>query len=151
MGDKRMTWQLDATALSALLDAQEIAPLRLLEQSLGRIDALEPVLNAFTHVDRDGASAAATAATARQAAGARLGPLDGPVSVKDNIFVAGLPARWGSLLFREYIPTATTSAWNGCGLPAPSSSARPRHGNWSCWAVQTAGCRVLPAVHGIPP
>ena len=100
-----MTWQLDATALSALLDAREITPLRLLEQSLGRIDALEPVLNAFTHVDRDGALAAATTATARQAAGARLGPLDGiPVSVKDNIFVAGLPARWGSLLFREYIP-----------------------------------------------
>jgi aspartyl-tRNA(Asn)/glutamyl-tRNA(Gln) amidotransferase subunit A len=105
MGDKRMTWQLDATALSALLDAREITPLQLLEQSLGRLDALEPVLNAFTHVDRDGALAAATAATARQAAGARLGPLDGiPVSVKDNIFVAGLPARWGSLLFREHIP-----------------------------------------------
>jgi aspartyl-tRNA(Asn)/glutamyl-tRNA(Gln) amidotransferase subunit A len=100
-----MTWQLDATALSALLDAREITPLRLLEQTLGRLDALEPVLNAFTHVDRDGALAAATAATARQAAGVRLGPLDGiPVSVKDNIFVAGLPARWGSLLFREHVP-----------------------------------------------
>jgi aspartyl-tRNA(Asn)/glutamyl-tRNA(Gln) amidotransferase subunit A len=24
--------------------------------------------------------------------------------VKDNIVVAGLPARWGSLLFREHIP-----------------------------------------------
>ena len=50
-----MNWQLDATALSALLDAREITPLRLLEQSLGRLDALEPMLNAFTHVDRDGA------------------------------------------------------------------------------------------------
>ena len=100
-----MTWQLDATALSALLDAREITPLQLLEQSLGRLDALEPVLNAFTHVDREGALAAATAATARQAAGARLGPLDGiPVSVKDNIFVADLPARWGSLLFRDHVP-----------------------------------------------
>jgi len=94
-----MTWQLDATALSAMLDAREITPLQLLEQSLDRLDALEPVLNAFTHVDRDGALAAATTATARQASGTRLGPLDGiPVSVKDNIFVAGLPARWGSLL-----------------------------------------------------
>ena len=100
-----MTWQLDATALSALLDAREITPLQLLEQSLSRLDALEPVLNAFTHVDREGALAAAKAATARQSAGTRLGPLDGiPVSVKDNIFVAGLPARWGSLLFREHIP-----------------------------------------------
>lgn len=100
-----MTWQLDATALSALLDAREVTPLQLLDQALRRLDALDPVLNAFTHVDRDGALAAATAATARQDAGTRLGPLDGiPVSVKDNIFVAGLPARWGSLLFREHIP-----------------------------------------------
>jgi len=100
-----MTWQLDATALSALLDARDTTPLRLLEQALARLDALEPVLNAFTHVDRDGALAAARDATARQAAGCRLGPLDGiPVSVKDNIFVAGLPARWGSLLFRDHVP-----------------------------------------------
>ncbi len=100
-----MTWQLDATAMSALLDARKVTPLQLLNQALERLDALEPVLNAFTHVDRDGALAAATAATARQAAGARLGPLDGiPVSVKDNIFVGGLPARWGSLLFRDHVP-----------------------------------------------
>jgi Asp-tRNA(Asn)/Glu-tRNA(Gln) amidotransferase A subunit family amidase len=150
MGDKRMIWQLDATALSALLDQREITPLQLLEQSLSRLDALEPVLNAFTHVDREGALAAAKAATARQAADARLGPLDGiPVSVKDNIFVAGLPARWGSLLFRD--PTATTSVWNGCALPAPSSLARPRHRNWPCWAAQTVVCQVSRAVPGIPP
>jgi aspartyl-tRNA(Asn)/glutamyl-tRNA(Gln) amidotransferase subunit A len=100
-----MTWQLDATALSALLDAREITPLQLLEQALTRLDALEPVLNAFTCVDREGATAAATAATARQAAGARRGPLDGiPVSVKDNIFVRALPAQWGSLLFRDFVP-----------------------------------------------
>ncbi len=100
-----MTWQLDATALSALLDARETTPLELLDQSLARLDALEPVLNSFSHVDRGGALAAARAATARQAAGARLGPLDGiPVSVKDNIFVAGLPAQWGSLLFRDHVP-----------------------------------------------
>jgi Asp-tRNA(Asn)/Glu-tRNA(Gln) amidotransferase A subunit family amidase len=60
-------------ALSGLLDAREITPPRLLEQSLRRLDALEPVLNVFTHVDRGGALAAATAATARQAAVARLG------------------------------------------------------------------------------
>jgi aspartyl-tRNA(Asn)/glutamyl-tRNA(Gln) amidotransferase subunit A len=100
-----MTWRLDATAQSALLDARDVTPNQLLDQALARLDALEPVLNAFTHVDRDGARDAAKAATARQASSARLGPLDGiPVSVKDNIFVGGLPARWGSLLFRDYIP-----------------------------------------------
>jgi len=29
-----MTWQLDATALSALMDAREITPLQLLEQTI---------------------------------------------------------------------------------------------------------------------
>src|ERR1700722_7809420 len=104
-GDNSMTWRLDATALSALLATREITPLQLLELALARLDAFEPGLNAFTHVDRDGALVAARAATDRQAAGARLGPLDGiPVSVKDNIFVAGLPAQWGSLLFRDHLP-----------------------------------------------
>ncbi len=100
-----MTWQLDAAALSALLDARDITPVQLLDQALARLDALEPVLNAFTHVDRDGAWAAAEASGARQASGNRLGLLDGiPVSVKDNIFVGGLPAQWGSLLFRDFVP-----------------------------------------------
>ena len=100
-----MTWQLDATALSALLASRQTTPLELLDQSLKRLDALEPTLNAFTHIDRDGALAAATAATERQASGKRLGPLDGiPVSVKDNIYVNGLPAQWGSLLYRDHVP-----------------------------------------------
>jgi aspartyl-tRNA(Asn)/glutamyl-tRNA(Gln) amidotransferase subunit A len=100
-----MNWRLDATALSALLDSQETTPLALLEQALARLDALEPVLNCFTHVDRDGALVAAKEATARQKDGKRLSPLDGvPVSVKDNIFVAGMPARWGSLLFQDHVP-----------------------------------------------
>jgi len=99
-----MTWQLDATALSALLAARETSPEALLEQSLARLEALEPALNAFVLVDRDGARAAARAAGERQRAGRRLGPLDGiPVSVKDNIFVGGLPARWGSLLFADHV------------------------------------------------
>jgi hypothetical protein len=64
IGDKHLTWQLDAIALSALWDAREFPPIRLLEQDSGQPDALEPVLNAFPYADRDGALAAATAATA---------------------------------------------------------------------------------------
>jgi aspartyl-tRNA(Asn)/glutamyl-tRNA(Gln) amidotransferase subunit A len=100
-----MRWQLDAVAMSALLEARETTSLDLLDQALARLDALEPVLNCFTHVDRHGALTAARASSARQAAGTRLSLLDGiPISVKDNIFVAGLPARWGSLLFRDFKP-----------------------------------------------
>lgn len=100
-----MTWKLDATGQSEALDVGTVTALDLLDQSLARLDAMEPVLNAFSNVDRDGALAAAKASAERQAAGRRIGPLDGiPVSVKDNIFVAGLPAEWGSLLFRSFVP-----------------------------------------------
>src|SRR3546814_19377462 len=34
-----------------------------------------------------------------------LGPLDGiPITVKDNIFVRGLRATWGSRLYRNFVP-----------------------------------------------
>lgn len=72
---------------------------------LTRCQRLNPVLNAFVHIDHTGAMRAAAAAAARQRRGERLGTLDGiPVAVKDNLFVAGVPASWGSLLFRNYVP-----------------------------------------------
>jgi hypothetical protein len=51
-----MTWQLDATALSALLDARETTPLQLLEQAFARrgprvIEGTELLAHLF-HPDR---------------------------------------------------------------------------------------------------
>lgn len=98
-------WRCDAAALARLLDADAVTPADLLEMYLDRIDRLDPVLNAFAHIDRQGARNAAAEATQRQRDRRRLGPLDGiPVSVKDNIFVAGMPASWGSLMFRGHVP-----------------------------------------------
>jgi aspartyl-tRNA(Asn)/glutamyl-tRNA(Gln) amidotransferase subunit A len=35
----------------------------------------------------------------------RLGPLDGiPLSIKDNLFVRGLRAAWGSRLYESFVP-----------------------------------------------
>ncbi len=97
-------WRRDATALGGLLASGAVSPVALLDMYLERIARLQPVLNAFAHLDAEGARQAAKASAARQAAGARLGPLDGiPVAVKDNLFVAGLPANWGSLLFRDHV------------------------------------------------
>ena len=125
------TWKLDATALSDLLTEGKVTPRALLEQSLARLDRFEPTLNCFTHVDRAGALAAAEAATQRQAAGRRIGPLDGiPISIKDNLLVEGMPARWGSLLFRDNIPpqddicVERLRAAGAGGRPGPSCSVR---------------------------
>jgi aspartyl-tRNA(Asn)/glutamyl-tRNA(Gln) amidotransferase subunit A len=98
-------WRADASTLGGMLDASKITPSELVEMYLDRCDRLEPVLNAFVFLDRQGAQRAAEEATARQRAGRRLGPLDGiPVAIKDNLFVGGMPASWGSLLFQEHVP-----------------------------------------------
>src|SRR5215470_17820579 len=98
-------WREDATGLAALLNAGRTTPIELLEMYLERCDRLGPALNPFTLLDRAGATAAAQAAADRQKAGRRLGSLDGiPVVIKDNLYVAGLPAEWGSLMLKGFMP-----------------------------------------------
>lgn len=105
MDTSRGLWRRDLAGLSGLLDARTVTSADLVQLSLSRITRLEPGLNAFVHIDAEGAMRAADAATMRQRGGRRLGPLDGiPVAVKDNLFVAGMPASWGSLLFRNHAP-----------------------------------------------
>jgi aspartyl-tRNA(Asn)/glutamyl-tRNA(Gln) amidotransferase subunit A len=91
--------------MSRLLEAGGTTPVALVESSLARIAALDSGVNAWAHLDPEGALAAAAQSGARQRSGRRLGPLDGvPVGVKDNLFVADLPARWGSRFFRDFVP-----------------------------------------------
>ncbi len=98
-------WREEAATLSERLDAREITPTQLLDMYLERCNRLNPKLNAFTLLDRDGATQAAKAATERQKAGQRLGPLDGlPIAIKDNLYVRGLPANWGSLMLEGFVP-----------------------------------------------
>ena len=100
-------WQLSATALAARYREGSLTPGAALRAVLDRIAAVNPKLNAFATLDEAGAIAAAKAADARFAAGRPLGPLDGvPVSIKDNITVAGLRCAWGSELYLDYVPEA---------------------------------------------
>jgi aspartyl-tRNA(Asn)/glutamyl-tRNA(Gln) amidotransferase subunit A len=97
-------WALDATGLAASYRAGRLDPVAVLEACLARAEATNPALNAIVTFDRDGALAAAAASAARWRAGTPLGPFDGvPITVKDNLFVGGLRATWGSRLYGEHV------------------------------------------------
>src|SRR5690606_36303930 len=97
-------WQHGVAALSRLLARREVSPVELLEVALARIEKLNPALNAVVAVD-GGASAEAERSAARWRAGTPLSPIDGiPFTVKENLLAAGLPAVWGSNLYRTHVP-----------------------------------------------
>src|SRR5260221_1531999 len=85
---------------TSLIDAyrqRKLSPSEVAQGLLARLDALQPRINAFCVVDRDGALAAARAAEARWAKGEPQGPLDGvPVTIKDLVPMRGFPTRRGS-------------------------------------------------------
>ena len=90
---------------AALLAAGEISAVELAQAHLDQIEAINPALNAFLHVDADGALATAAEVDARRAAGERLSQLAGvPIAVKDNFCTSGLPTTCGSRMLEGWIP-----------------------------------------------
>ena len=85
--------------LAQLVRDGEITSRELVEASFERIEALQPELNAFVHLDQEGALAAADA----------VGPGDPrpfagvPIAMKDTTPVAGMPFTFGSDLFGDFV------------------------------------------------
>ena len=115
----------DARALAAALESGR--PHRR-SSSSARFARIGRSMRASTASSRSieaGARAAAKDSDARRARGAPRSPLEGvPISMKDNIHVAGLPSTWGSRALADYRREATNCRSRGCAAPAPSSSAR---------------------------
>lgn len=98
-------WQADATTLAASLRAGALTAEGLLDLCLERIGRIDPRLNSFVTLDAAGARAAARESDARLRGGTARSALEGiPVSIKDNILVAGLRATWGSRALADFIP-----------------------------------------------
>ncbi len=89
-----------AGELAALVRSGELSAAELTEAALARIDALEPQVNAFVDVDRDGARAMAAA----------IGPDDErpfagvPIAIKNNRAVTGLRLTTGAALSGDFRP-----------------------------------------------
>lgn len=96
-----------AVDLVRLIRARKVSPVEVVKTALGRLDQVEPLLNAFTARRDEQALAEARAAEAAVMAGRALGPLHGvPISVKDLIEVAGLRCAYGSLTMIDHVPAA---------------------------------------------
>ncbi|MHB8525092.1 MAG: amidase [Candidatus Acidiferrales bacterium] len=90
--------------MAAAILRREISSTELVEAHLERIARLNPHLNAFVHVDIEGARKQAKAADAALKEGGPLGSLHGvPISIKSSIDVAGWPCECGSRLRAGYI------------------------------------------------
>ncbi|MES1938420.1 amidase [Salinisphaera hydrothermalis] len=98
MSESNDLGQLGAHELRALYARGEASPVEATEAALARIDCFNTTVNAYCHIDRDGAMRAARESTERWARGEPLSPVDGvPSSIKDLAEVTGMPARAGSL------------------------------------------------------
>ena len=94
-----------AVELRRMIGAKEISPVELLDSCLGRIERVNPAVNAVTAMCVERAKSEAKAAERAVMSGARLGPLHGlPIGIKDLNETGGLRTTWGSPLYADHVP-----------------------------------------------
>ena len=98
-------------ALAAMVRERSLTAVAVAEHALERIEALNPVINAFAAIDAEGAVACAAAVDERLDAGDGVGPLAGiPIGVKDLENAAGFPTRMGAVRHSDDGPASSDSA-----------------------------------------
>ncbi len=116
-----------ANELAALVRSGEITARELVSASLERIEALDGQLNAFTHVDADGALA-----TADGIAPGDERPFAGvPIAIKDNQPVEGMPLTFCAELFGDLVPpfdAAFVGRLRAAGFVIVGKTALPEYG-----------------------
>ncbi len=97
---------LSATELAPLISRRALSPVELMDAVLCRAERLQPVLNLFVTPLFDEARDLARQAEAAVMRGDPVGPLHGiPVTVKDNVALAGVPMFNGSVQAPPVHPT----------------------------------------------
>lgn len=104
-------WSRSAGELANMIATKQVSAVEVLDAHLERIDAVNPRLNAVVRILESDARAAAAIADQAVASGQQLGALHGvPISVKDNIDVAGDVSTQGIPLLADVVATADAPA-----------------------------------------
>ncbi|MCJ0871688.1 Asp-tRNA(Asn)/Glu-tRNA(Gln) amidotransferase subunit GatA [Streptomyces sp. AP-93] len=97
--------RLTAAQTAEKIASGELTAVEVTEAHLARIGATDEKVNAFLHVDREGALAQAAAVDAKRERGEKLGPLAGvPLALKDIFTTVGIPTTVGSKILEGWIP-----------------------------------------------
>ena len=103
-------WKLGAGETAAKIAVREISSAEVIEAHLGRMDAVNPTLNAITRGLHDSARAAARDADAKVMNGDALGALHGvPITIKDNVDIAGQSSPNGLSAMKDLLAEMETN------------------------------------------
>lgn len=87
------------------LTSKERSAVEIAQETLDRIEALEPKMHSFLCVTPEQALQQAQAVDAKIAAGEEIGLLSGiPIAVKDNMCTKGIPTTCGSKMLQDFVP-----------------------------------------------
>ncbi len=100
-----------AITLGRALHTREITAEAICRALLEQVQAVEPQVRAFLHLDPERVLRAAAASDARRARGEALSPLDGvPVGIKDVIAVEDEPLTCASRMLERFVAPYTATA-----------------------------------------
>lgn len=132
----------DATGLARLVAKKRISATELARFFLGRIERLNPELNAFVAVMEEQALAQAKALDRRQARGHGLRPLHGvPVVIKDEDDVRGMVTTFGGRAFSRPCTAdgAVAARLRAAGAVILGKTRMPEFGIWPFTESETFG------------
>jgi aspartyl-tRNA(Asn)/glutamyl-tRNA(Gln) amidotransferase subunit A len=97
--------RLTAAEIAAAIGSGQVSATEVTQAHLDRITSVDKQVNAFLHVDAEGALAAARRVDDKKAAGEKLGALAGvPLALKDVLTQEGVPTTCGSKILEGWRP-----------------------------------------------
>ena len=104
---------LSIVELLPLLEGRKLSARELVEACIGRIERLDPRINAFKCPTFEIAITAANAVDNARALGRPVGPLAGvPIGLKDMIFTKGIATTACSKVMEDFVPDYDATVWS---------------------------------------